>query len=83
VAEVTLISTFANLVTWPTPSNTYQRVLDEVESWPVGILADYTRLVELLMEFGPVLKMPHSRPQGGLRWLELNTSRLLMTMTLF
>ncbi|MBE0418238.1 MAG: type II toxin-antitoxin system RelE/ParE family toxin [Coriobacteriia bacterium] len=42
-----------------------QRVSDEVESWPVGILADYARLVELLMEFGPDLRMPHSRTMGG------------------
>lgn len=42
-----------------------QQVLDEIESWPVGILADYARLVELLMEFGPALMMPHSRPLGG------------------
>jgi len=42
-----------------------QRVLDEVELWPVGILADYARLVELLVEFGPHLRMPHSRPIGG------------------
>lgn len=41
-----------------------RRVLDEIESWPVGILADYARLVELLVEFGPVLMMPHSRPLG-------------------
>lgn len=42
-----------------------QRVSDEVESWPVGILADYARLVELLTEFGPDLRMPHSRTMGG------------------
>jgi len=41
-----------------------RRVLAEIESWPVGVQADYARLVELLMEFGPVLKMPHSRPLG-------------------
>ena len=41
-----------------------QRVLDEIESWPVGILADYVRLVEVLIEFGPVLKMPHCRAMG-------------------
>jgi hypothetical protein len=29
-----------------------QLVLDEIESWPVDILADYARLVELLVEFG-------------------------------
>ena len=42
-----------------------QRVLVEVESWPVGILADYARLVELLIEFGPDLRMPHSRSLGS------------------
>lgn len=41
-----------------------RRVLEEIESWPVGILADYARLVELLIEFGPGLMMPHSRPLG-------------------
>jgi phage-related protein len=40
-------------------------VLDEIESWPVGILADYARLVGLLIEFGPRLHMPHSRAMGG------------------
>lgn len=42
-----------------------RRVLDEVESWPVGLLADYARLIELLMEFGPDVRMPHSRAMGG------------------
>ncbi|MDO9557216.1 MAG: type II toxin-antitoxin system RelE/ParE family toxin [Coriobacteriia bacterium] len=42
-----------------------RRVLDEIESWPVGVLADYARLIELLMEFGPDLRMPHSRAIGG------------------
>ncbi len=41
-----------------------QRVRDEIESWPVGMLADYARLVELLMEFGPDVRMPHSRTMG-------------------
>lgn len=30
-----------------------ERVLAEIEGWPVGVLADYARLVELLMESGP------------------------------
>ena len=38
-----------------------ERVLAEIEAWPVGVLADYLRLVELLIEFGPDLRMPHSR----------------------
>jgi len=42
-----------------------RRVLDEIESWPVGVVADYARLVELLIEFGPDLRMPHSRALGG------------------
>jgi phage-related protein len=43
----------------------HDRVKAEIESWPDGILADYARLVELLMEFGPNLRMPHSRAMGG------------------
>ena len=41
------------------------RVKHDIESWPDGILADYARLVELLMEFGPNLRMPHSRAMGN------------------
>lgn len=37
----------------------HTRVLAEIESWPDGILADYARIIELLMEFGPNLRMPH------------------------
>jgi phage-related protein len=43
----------------------HPRVRDEIESWPVGILADYARLVELLVEFGSDVRMPHSRAMGG------------------
>jgi phage-related protein len=43
----------------------HSRVKAEIESWPDGILADYARLVELLMGFGPNLRMPHSRAMGG------------------
>ena len=42
----------------------HSRVKNEIESWPDGILADYARLVELLMEFGPSLRRPHSRAMG-------------------
>lgn len=42
-----------------------QRVRDQIESWPVGILADYARLVELVIDFGPDLRMPHSRALGA------------------
>jgi len=42
----------------------HSRVKEEIESWPSGILADYARIVELLMEYGPQLRMPHSRSLG-------------------
>ena len=42
----------------------HPRVKAEIESWPAGILADYARIIELLMEFGPQLRMPHSRALG-------------------
>jgi phage-related protein len=42
----------------------HERVLRDIESWPVDILADYARLVELLIEHGPQLRLPHSRALG-------------------
>jgi phage-related protein len=42
----------------------HSRVKAEIENWPGGILADYARIIELLMEFGPQLRMPHSRALG-------------------
>jgi len=41
------------------------RIKKSIESWPVGVLADYARLLELLIEFGPALRMPHSRAMGS------------------
>ena len=43
----------------------HERVLREIESWPVDLLADYARLLELLAEHGPDLRLPHSRALGG------------------
>lgn len=42
----------------------HERVLAEIESWPVDIHADYARLIELLIEYGPNLRLPHSRSFG-------------------
>lgn len=42
----------------------HARVLEEIESWPVDVLADYARLVELLAQHGPSLRLPHSRAFG-------------------
>ena len=43
----------------------HPRILSEIESWAVDVLADYARLVELLAEHGPNLRLPHSRAMGG------------------
>jgi phage-related protein len=42
----------------------HPRVLAEIEAWPVDVLADYARLVELLAVYGPSLRLPHSRAMG-------------------
>lgn len=43
----------------------HERVLAEIESWPDDVIVDYTRLVELLREYGPLLRLPHSRAMGN------------------
>jgi phage-related protein len=63
---LTKVSKFANIISMNyTIEYFHSRVKTQIESWPDGILADYARLVELLMEFGPNLRMPHSRAMGG------------------
>ena len=42
----------------------HRRVLDQVESWPVDVVADFARLIDLLAEYGPDVGMPHSRALG-------------------
>ncbi len=42
----------------------HTRVQAEIESWPVDVLADYARIVELLIEHGPNLRLPYSRTFG-------------------
>lgn len=42
----------------------HPKILAEIEDWPVEVLADYARLLELLMEHGPNLRLPHSRSLG-------------------
>jgi len=42
----------------------HERVPSEIESWPVDVLADYARLVELLAAHGPSLRLPHSLAFG-------------------
>ncbi len=40
------------------------KVRAEIEKWPASVLADYARVLELLMDFGPAVRMPHSRALG-------------------
>lgn len=40
------------------------RVKQDVLGLPAGIVADYLRLLDLMLEFGADLRMPHSRPMG-------------------
>jgi phage-related protein len=42
----------------------HTKVLAEIESWPADLLANYARIVELLMEHGPNLPLPYSRAFG-------------------
>ena len=42
----------------------HERVYADVQSWPVDVLADYARLLELLIDHGPSLRLPHSRAVG-------------------
>ena len=62
---LTPVSNFANIYKMNYSIEYFHsNVQTEIESWPDGILADYARLIELLIEFGPNLKMPHSRAMG-------------------
>jgi phage-related protein len=40
------------------------RVQQTIEDWPVGIYADFLRLIRLMEEHGADLRMPHSRAMG-------------------
>lgn len=43
----------------------HAKVQATIEAWPVDVVADYARIIELLMEHGPNLRLPHSRAFGG------------------
>ena len=40
------------------------RVQQEIETWPVGVYADFLRLIELLQDHGVDLRLPHWRALG-------------------
>lgn len=53
----------------------HKRVKAEIEGWPVGIMSDFARIAELLMEFGPnhhsgagTENCPETN-EGGPKWL--------------
>ena len=64
--SLTMVSKIANLTNMNfTIEYFHARVKVEIESWPDDLLADFARMVELLMDFGPNIGMPHSRSLGG------------------
>jgi phage-related protein len=42
----------------------HPQILEHIESWPVDLLASHLRLVSLLVDHGPALKLPYSRAMG-------------------
>lgn len=44
-----------------------ERVLAEIERWPVGVLADYARIVELLVVLHAFVKKTQATPERDLR----------------
>ena len=40
------------------------RIQQDIESWPVGLYADFLRLVRLMEDHGADLRMPDSRAMG-------------------
>jgi hypothetical protein len=41
------------------------RVREEIEGWPVDLLARCDELLDLLEDHGPQLRAPHSEAMGG------------------
>ena len=41
-----------------------ERVRSDLDAWPVGIHADFLRLISLMEEHGADLRLPHSRAMG-------------------
>ena len=42
----------------------HTKVHKEIKEWPVGIYADFLRLVAMMEKYGTDLRMPHSRALG-------------------
>ena len=41
-----------------------ESVQEEVEAWPSGINASFTRIAEMMVEYGPNLGLPYTRAFG-------------------
>lgn len=41
------------------------RVQEDILAFPADVLADFLRIADLLAEFGPELRLPHSRAMGS------------------
>ena len=41
-----------------------QQLKEEIKAWPSDLYADFLRLLSLIEEFGPMLRLPHSRAMG-------------------
>ena len=41
-----------------------ERVRNDVDAWPMGIHADFLRLIGLMEQHGADLRLPHSRAMG-------------------
>jgi phage-related protein len=41
------------------------KVQEEILAFPTDVLADFLRISDLLAEFGPELRLPHSRAMGN------------------
>lgn len=64
-AALPRVSNFANLhpMKWSV-SYFNERVQREIAEWPVGIYADFLRLIFLMEEHGADLRLPHFRAMG-------------------
>ncbi len=45
-----------------------QRVKTETDNFPVGIRASYRRILDMMIEYGPNLKMPYAKSMGKGLW---------------
>jgi phage-related protein/DNA-binding XRE family transcriptional regulator len=43
----------------------HQKVLDEIQSWPAEMQADFAHLADVLAELGPKLRVPHTYAIGA------------------